>query len=59
MNKEFIKSVEELLELIEDGTLVRDISKDDDFVYFTKQGLRITKILSDVTRNLQIIKENE
>jgi len=44
-NAELLEACEGVLELIDEGILVRDTSKDDDFSYFTKQGLRITKYL--------------
>ena len=56
MDKEFIESVENLLKLIDEGVLVRDISKDNDFSCYAQQGLRIVKVLSDITRNLEKAK---
>jgi len=35
-----------LLKLIEDGDLVRNTTKDDDFDYFMHQGVRITKAIA-------------
>jgi len=55
--EEFIKSVEDLLTLIDEGVLVRDISRDDDFSYYVQQGLRITQVLSAIQRNLEVAKK--
>jgi len=54
--KEFIKSVEDLLELIEEGDLVRNTDKDYDFIKFMNRASRITKVLSQVKNNLNKIK---
>ena len=54
--KEFIKSVEDLLELIEEGDLVRNTDNDYDFIKFMNQALKITKVLSQVKNNLNKIK---
>ena len=47
--KKFTTSVEDLLKLIEDGILVRDISKDDDGQHFIKSSLRLVgKTVSEI-----------
>jgi hypothetical protein len=55
-NEKLIKAVDDLLDLIEEGVLVRDISHDDDFSYYTKQALRIVNVLSDVTKEIKEAK---
>lgn len=39
--------------LIKNGDLVRDISKDDDFEYFTKQALRVTMAVQSMGSAIQ------
>jgi len=39
---ELFKALETVFDLIDRGVLVRDISKDSDFSYFTKQGIEIS-----------------
>ena len=47
-NETIRKALEGLYKLVEDGDLVRNITKDDDFVYFAHQGIRITKAIGAV-----------
>ena len=54
---ELIKSITNLLKLIEDGDLVRDISKDNDFMYFTKQAARISTALIDINKSLEYLNQ--
>ena len=42
---EVVEALKGIFELIENGTLVRDISKDDDMAYFIKQGSEINNKL--------------
>jgi len=56
---EFIKSVEDLLELIEKRDLVRNTNNDHNFAKFAEQGFRIIKVLSDVRNNLDKIKKKK
>jgi hypothetical protein len=55
-NERLIKAVDNLLDLIEEGVLVRDTSHDDDFSYYTKQGLHIVDVLADVTQAIKEVK---
>lgn len=43
---ELLSALKELRDLIDIGYLVRDISKDDNYQYFLKQGIAITKALT-------------
>ena len=42
---EMLEALQSLIALIENNHLVRDISKDDDLMHFTKQGIEINKAL--------------
>jgi len=42
---ELLEALNELRNLIDIGYLVRDISKDDNYSYFLKQGLMIKKVI--------------
>ena len=44
---ELLEALQDVLKLIENGDLVRDTSKDDDVMYFFKQGARITSALTN------------
>ena len=44
-NAELLEALKGMRRLIENGTLVRDISKDDDMTYFIKQGVEINNTL--------------
>ena len=54
--KKHIESVEHLLALIDEGVLVRDTSKDDDFKYFLNQGLEISQTIREVQISLDKLK---
>lgn len=54
---ELVVSVEKLLKLIDDNDLVRDISRDSDFGFFVKQGVRINNTLVRVQQNLKVVKK--
>jgi hypothetical protein len=55
--KKHIKSVERLLSLIEDGILVRNTSRDDDFKYFMEQGLKIAQTIQEVQVSLDELRK--
>lgn len=40
-NKELLEALKTVYDLIDKGDLVRDISRDGNFNYFAKQGIRI------------------
>lgn len=42
---ELLEALNDFYTLIDSGDLVRDISKDNDFTYFTRQGIRITNAI--------------
>ncbi len=42
-NSEAAQALESLLNLMDDGDLVRDTTKDDDVTFFTYQAMRITR----------------
>ncbi len=46
INKELLEALEGIIELIDNGVLVRDISEDDSKSYYLKQGLEIVSKLS-------------
>lgn len=43
MHDEMLEALNVIRDLIDKGDLIRDISQDDNFNYFIKQGMRITK----------------
>ncbi len=42
---ELLKALQAVFNLIDKGVLVRDISKDDDYSYFLKQGIEIHNVI--------------
>lgn len=43
---EMLEALKALYDLIDDGDLVRNISRDENFEYFTRQGIRITHAIA-------------
>jgi len=41
-----LEALNKLRDLVDNGYLIRDISRDDDYQYFLKQGIAITKALT-------------
>ena len=46
------EAIKQLLELFDNQDIVRNIEKDNDFEYFTKQSIKITNVLTTLKSEL-------
>jgi len=53
---EMLEALETVYSLINDGDLVRDISRDNDFMYFTNQAIRINNAIVSINEAIKKAK---